>query len=58
MPDAPYVHVFVGRGVGDAGGCRARSSDGDAARLTGAGSPTLTAGADGAEVLVWEMTAA
>ena len=32
--------------------------DGDAARLTGAGSPTLTAGDDGAEVLIWEMAAA
>jgi hypothetical protein len=26
---------------------------GDAVRLTGAGSPTLTAGQDGAEVLIW-----
>jgi hypothetical protein len=28
--------------------------EGDAARLTGAGSPRLTAGPAGAEVLVWE----
>jgi hypothetical protein len=30
---------------------------GDAVRLTAAGTPTLTAGAAGAEVLIWEMSA-
>jgi redox-sensitive bicupin YhaK (pirin superfamily) len=56
VPDAPYVHLFVGRGSVVLEGA-GQLDDGDAARLTGAGSPTLTAGADGAEVLVWEMTA-
>ena len=51
VPDAPHVHVFVA--VGSAALDGAALGTGDAARLTDAGSPTLTAGADGAEVLVW-----
>jgi redox-sensitive bicupin YhaK (pirin superfamily) len=53
VPDAPHVHVFVAiggtalDGAGDLGA-------GDAARLTDAGAPRLTAGPDGAEVLIWE----
>jgi hypothetical protein len=53
VPDAPHVHVFVAiggtalDGAGDLG-------TGDAARLTDAGAPRLTAGPDGAEVLIWE----
>ena len=31
---------------------------GDAVRLTAAGSPTLVAGPQGAEVLIWEMAEA
>jgi redox-sensitive bicupin YhaK (pirin superfamily) len=56
VPDNAYAHVYVARGsahlegTGDLG-------KGDAVRLTAAGSPTLTAGADGAEVLIWEMSA-
>jgi hypothetical protein len=52
VPDDRHVHVFVPRGsaVLDGGGAL---SAGDAVRLTGAGSPTLTAGNDGAEVLIW-----
>jgi hypothetical protein len=51
VPDAPHVHVFVASG-------RAALDDavlatGDAARLTDAGAPTLTAGDGGSEVLVW-----
>jgi hypothetical protein len=57
VPDAPYVHLFVGRGQVVLEGA-GRLEEGDAARLTGAGSPTLTAGDDGAEVLIWEMAAA
>jgi redox-sensitive bicupin YhaK (pirin superfamily) len=51
VPDAPHVHVFVAVGDGALDG-RALAT-GDAARLTDDGSPTLTAGAAGAEVLVW-----
>jgi redox-sensitive bicupin YhaK (pirin superfamily) len=55
VPDARWAHLFVARGTATLGGAGALS-EGDAVRLTGAGSPTLTAGADGgAEVLVWEM---
>lgn len=52
VPDAPHAHVFVATGSAelDGGG---RLEEGDAARLTGAGSPALTAGDSGAEVLVW-----
>ena len=54
VPDAAYVHLFVARGdveLSDAG----HLAEGDAVRLAGAGTPQLTAGADGAEVLLWEM---
>jgi len=54
VPDAPYVHLFVGRGSVALEGAGALE-EGDAARLTGAGSPTLTAGDGRAEVLIWEM---
>jgi quercetin 2,3-dioxygenase len=52
VPDDRHVHVFVPRGSGDLTGAGTLST-GDAARLTGAGALELTAGADGAEVLVW-----
>jgi redox-sensitive bicupin YhaK (pirin superfamily) len=51
VPDAPHVHVFVAVGAADLEGTALAT--GDAARLTEAGSPALTAGTDGAEVLVW-----
>ncbi len=54
VPDARHVHVYVARGAAhlDGGGLLGAS---DAARLTEAGSPALTAdAAEGAEVLVWE----
>jgi quercetin 2,3-dioxygenase len=51
VPEAGHVHVFVA--VGEAVLDGVSLSTGDAARLTDAGSPTLTAGAAGAEVLVW-----
>jgi redox-sensitive bicupin YhaK (pirin superfamily) len=50
--DRPHAHVFVARGSVtlepdiDLG-------EGDAARLTGAGARRITAGDDGAEVLIW-----
>ena len=56
LPDAPSAHLFVARGgvVLDGAGALA---EGDAARLTAAGAPRLTAGPGGAEVLVWETGA-
>lgn len=53
VPDAPYVHVFVAKGsahLEHAGVLNA----GDEARLTRAGTRTLAAEGNGAEVLVWE----
>jgi len=54
VPDAPHAHVFVAKGAAALGGGGGELGTGDAARLTGAGSRTLTAGDDGAEVLIWE----
>jgi redox-sensitive bicupin YhaK (pirin superfamily) len=51
VPGAPHVHVFVA--IGTAALAGAPLATGDAARLTDAGTPTLTAGTDGAEVLIW-----
>ena len=57
VPDSRYSHVFIAKGsalLDGAGILR----QGDAARLTGAGSPSLTADPQsGAEVLIWEMAA-
>jgi redox-sensitive bicupin YhaK (pirin superfamily) len=53
VPDAPFVHVFVARGDADLDGAGALHT-GDAVRLTDAGPRTVTAGADGAEVVIWE----
>jgi hypothetical protein len=53
IPDAPYVHLFLPVGsveLEDAG----RLDEGDAVRLTSAGSRRVTA-VEPAEVLVWEM---
>jgi redox-sensitive bicupin YhaK (pirin superfamily) len=55
VPDAPFVHVFVARGAVDLEGA-GPLAEGDAVRLTGAGSRRLTAAGD-AEVLLWEMHA-
>jgi redox-sensitive bicupin YhaK (pirin superfamily) len=52
VPDGRHAHLFVA--VGDAALERAgHLAEGDAVRLAGAGTPNLTAGPDGAEVLVW-----
>jgi len=52
LPDDSHVHVFVA--VGSARlGADTELATGDAARLTDGGAVELTAGADGAEVLVW-----
>jgi redox-sensitive bicupin YhaK (pirin superfamily) len=54
VPDGRHVHLYVARGGADLEGAGALA-EGDAARLTGAGSPRLVAGAaSGAEVLVWQ----
>ncbi|GMU79780.1 MAG: hypothetical protein AMXMBFR46_25700, partial [Acidimicrobiia bacterium] len=56
VPDAPTAHLYVARGtvnledVGPLG-------EGDAARLTAAGTRAVTAGPDGAEVVLWETAA-
>jgi len=54
-PDDRHVHVFVARGsaVIEHGG---QLATGDAARLFGTGDLRLSAGEDGAEVLVWATT--
>ncbi|GAA4431678.1 pirin-like bicupin family protein [Actinokineospora soli] len=56
LPDAPFVHLFVPVGAVslEHGG---PLDTGDAARLTGAGGQRVTAGPEGAEILVWEMHA-
>jgi redox-sensitive bicupin YhaK (pirin superfamily) len=56
VPDAPFVHVFVARGTGVLDGAGALAA-GDAVRLTDAGALGFTAGADGAEVVIWETWA-
>ncbi len=53
LPDARHVHLFVARGDAELEGA-GHLVEGDAVRLTGVGHPALTAGPEGAEVLVWE----
>jgi redox-sensitive bicupin YhaK (pirin superfamily) len=53
VPDAPHVHVYVARGSVALDGA-GDLDEGDAARLTDAGAPLLTAWHDGTEVIVWE----
>lgn len=52
VPDGRHVHLFVALGDAELEGAGALA-EGDAARLTVAGSPRLTAGPAGAEVLLW-----
>jgi redox-sensitive bicupin YhaK (pirin superfamily) len=54
VPDDRHVHLYVAAGDADLEGAGALLT-GDAVRLTAAGSPVLTAGRSGAEVLVWAM---
>lgn len=56
VPDAPFVHVFVARGSLDLAGAGTMHA-GDAARLTAAGTPKITGGEDGAEIVLWETHA-
>ena len=54
VPDAAFAHVYVARGDATLSGAGTLRT-GDAVRLTAAGAPALTAGPDGAEVLIWQM---
>jgi hypothetical protein len=56
VPDNAFAHVYVARGAADLEAAGTLHK-GDAVRLTAAGAPILTAGAEGAEVLIWEMNA-
>ena len=55
-PVAPRAHLFVARGSVELEGAGVLGT-GDAARITGADGQRMTAGPDGAEVLMWEMHA-
>jgi redox-sensitive bicupin YhaK (pirin superfamily) len=52
VPDGNNVHLFVATGAVNLEGAGALT-EGDAVRLTAAGSPKLTAGPSGAEALIW-----
>jgi len=54
LPDAPFVHFYVAKGEADLDHA-GKLARGDAARMTLPGALKATAGAEGAEVLVWEM---
>lgn len=51
VPAAPFVHLYVARGAVLLDG--RQLDEGDAARLTDAGSPVLTSVGD-SEVIIWE----
>ena len=56
LPAAPYLHLFVASGTAtleDAG----ELATADAVRLTASEGQRVTAGPDGAELLIWEMGA-
>lgn len=53
VPDAPHAHVYVAKGGGTLSGA-GELKQGDAVRLTGAGSPSFTANSGtGSELLIW-----
>lgn len=54
IPTAPYVHLYVAKGEAALEGAELLAA-GDAVRVTGAEGQRLTAGENGAEVLLWEM---
>jgi redox-sensitive bicupin YhaK (pirin superfamily) len=56
LPDAPFLHLFVPRGVVSLEGA-GDLAPGDAVRFTGTGGQRVTA-SEPAEILVWEMHAA
>jgi redox-sensitive bicupin YhaK (pirin superfamily) len=53
---APFSHLFVARGSAALEGAGSLAT-GDAVRITGAQGQRITAGKEGAEVLMWEMHA-
>jgi hypothetical protein len=54
LPEAPFLHLFCARGSLTLEGAGALSA-GDAARLRDAGARRITPGAEGCELLAWEM---
>ena len=56
IPTTPFVHIYVAKGEAALEGAGLLSA-GDAVRVTAAEGQRLTAGADGAEALLWEMDA-
>lgn len=54
LPAAPYVHLYVARGPVTLEGA-GELAEGDSVRVIGGDGGRLCAGADPAEVLVWEM---
>jgi redox-sensitive bicupin YhaK (pirin superfamily) len=54
LPAAPYLHLFIAQGTASLEGAGDLATA-DAVRLTNADGSHLTAGADGAELLLWEM---
>ncbi|MDH6144319.1 redox-sensitive bicupin YhaK (pirin superfamily) [Kitasatospora sp. GP30] len=57
LPTSPFAHLFIARGSAELEGAGPLGT-GDAARITGSDGRRITGGPDGAEALVWEMTAA
>ena len=58
LPTAPFAHLYVPSGsVVLEGMADYTLGDGDAARIEGAEGQRVTAGASGAEIIVWEMHA-
>lgn len=58
LPDAPFLHLYVPVGsviLEGLGADVGALATGDAARITASGGRRVTAGVDGAEILVWEM---
>jgi quercetin 2,3-dioxygenase len=53
LPTAAYLHLFLATGTADLEGTQLGTAD--AVRLTGSDGERVTAGPDGAELLVWEM---
>jgi quercetin 2,3-dioxygenase len=53
LPTAAYLHLFLATGTADLEGTQLGTAD--AVRLNGSDGERLTAGPDGAELLVWEM---
>jgi len=57
LAPAPYLHLYVAKGAVTLEGAGELAA-GDAVRITGADGQRLSAGDEGAEILVWEMHSA